>query len=232
MNFLQPTGEEIINMLHLKDHDVVLDVATGTGEPGLTIASRYPKNKVIGTDLSEDMLAVAQENAMLRGIPNFYTECSDISQLPFEDETFDAISCRFGFMFFPDIQMALSEMIRVLKPTGRIAASVWNHPEKNLWIATSMQTMMNKLQINPPPPGAPGIFRCADPDYMSNQFIQSGLQHVEQREVSGILECGNIDNYWGFMSEVACPAAFKDATQEMKDMIKAAILAKISARYT
>src|SRR5688572_3696261 len=143
MNFLKPVGDEMISLLKLRNEYHVLDIATGTGEPGLSIAQMLDGGKVVGTDLSEDMLAVAMENAMKRGIRNFETEYCDVSALPFEDHTFDAISCRCGFMFFPDMELALSEMIRVLKPGGRISAAVWSGPDKNLWISASMETMIS-----------------------------------------------------------------------------------------
>src|SRR5689334_3306276 len=78
MNFLNPLSAEIIHMLRLRDNDIVMDVATGTGEPGLTIASMLKHGKVTGTDLSESMLAIAAENAKKRGIDNFETACCDI----------------------------------------------------------------------------------------------------------------------------------------------------------
>src|SRR5688572_18776680 len=120
MGFLQPICDEMIRMLEINESDAVLDVATGTGEPGLTIASKLVHGHVIGTDLSEEMLKMAHQNAVERGITNFQTICCDESGLPFEDLSFDAISCRLGFMFFPDMQLALKEMIRVLKPGGKI----------------------------------------------------------------------------------------------------------------
>ena len=101
MDFLKPMGDEIIRLLKPKDDDVVLDVAAGTGEPGLTIATMLRNGKVISTDLAEGMLEVARENAAKRGIKNFETKACDVCELPFADNTFDAISCRFGFMFFP-----------------------------------------------------------------------------------------------------------------------------------
>jgi len=125
MEFLRPMGEEIIRALDLKDTDKVLDVAAGTGEPGLTITSIVKKGKVIITDLAEGMLDVARDNASKKGITNYETLACDVCELPFADETFDVVSCRFGFMFFPDMLLAAKEMARVLKPRGRIATSVW-----------------------------------------------------------------------------------------------------------
>lgn len=83
------------------------------------------------TDLAEGMVDIARENALMRGINNIETLTCDVSDIPFLDNSFDAISCRFGFMFFPDMLLAAKEMHRVLKPGGRIATSVWNVPEKN-----------------------------------------------------------------------------------------------------
>ena len=95
MEFLKPMGDEIIRRINPKDGDVILDVAAGTGEPGLTIASMMKSGKVIVTDLAEGMLEVARENASRRGIKNMETKACDVSELPFPDSSFDAVSCRF-----------------------------------------------------------------------------------------------------------------------------------------
>ena len=144
MDFLKPMADAIINRIKPNDTDMVLDVASGTGEPGLTIASMLNGGKVVAIDLAEGMLEVALENAGRRGIKNFETITCDVCELPFPDNSFDAISCRFGFMFFPDMLLAAKEMVRVLKPGGRIAVTVWNEPEKNLW-ATSIHELLIKI---------------------------------------------------------------------------------------
>ena len=132
MDFLKPMGQEIIAAIKPSGANNILDIAAGTGEPGLTIAAMLDGGMVTITDLSENMLAIAKENAENRGISNIETIACDVCDLPFADNSFDAISCRFGFMFFPDMQLAANEMARVLKPGGRIATSVWNVPEKKL----------------------------------------------------------------------------------------------------
>ncbi|HEX3386612.1 MAG TPA: methyltransferase domain-containing protein [Mucilaginibacter sp.] len=133
MEFLRPMGDAIIGRLEIKEDDIVLDVAAGTGEPGLTIAAIAKKGKVIGTDLSEEMLQLAAENAAAKELKNYSTQAANVCELPFDDNTFTRISCRMGFMFFPDMQLAANEIYRVLKPGGRIAISVWSGPEKNIW---------------------------------------------------------------------------------------------------
>ena len=67
----------------------------------LTIAAIAKKGKVVGTDLSEEMLLIAAANAAAKGLKNYSTKAANVCELPFDDDTFTGISCRMGFMFFP-----------------------------------------------------------------------------------------------------------------------------------
>ena len=234
MNFLKPMGDEIIHLIKPKDADLVLDVASGTGEPGLTIASKLRGGIVVVTDISEGMLEVARENATSRGIKNLEFTACDVSELPFPDNSFDAISCRFGFMFFPDMLLAAKEMFRVLKPGGRIAAAVWNVPEKNLWASSILGIISKNMQLLPPPPGAPGLFRCAKSGFVADLFEQAGLKNISETEVRGKLNIGNRKVYWNFMTEVAAPvvAALSNADCEMKIKIRSEVFNLIREKYS
>ncbi|MBL6668143.1 MAG: class I SAM-dependent methyltransferase [Crocinitomicaceae bacterium] len=233
MDFLKPTGDEIIRLINPKGADVVLDIAAGTGEPGLTIATMLKGGKVIITDLSEDMLEIARENAMNRGIKNIETRACDVCELPFADNTFDAISCRFGFMFFPDMLLAAKEMVRVLKPGGRIATSVWNVPEKNFWVTAIMGTINKNMELPAPPPGSPGMFRCAKDGFISDLFLQAGLKNISQKEIAGKLNAKTTDVYWNMMTEVGAPivAALSKADDAMKVKIKGEVYQAVNQKY-
>jgi len=234
MDFLQPMGDEIIRLLNPQETAIVLDIAAGTGEPGLTIATKVKAGKVVITDLAEDMLAIARDNATQRGITNIETVACDVCELPFADNSFDAISCRFGFMFFPDMLMAAKEMARVLKPGGRIAASVWNIPEKNFWVTAIMSAIKNNMDLPAQVPGAPGMFRCAQDGLLADLFLQAGLKNISQKEVAGKLNCKTIDAYWGMQTEVGAPivAALSKAGDETKEKIKKDTYAAIHQKYT
>lgn len=233
MEFLKPMGDEIIRSLKLKDTDTVLDVAAGTGEPGLTIAGIVSGGKVVITDLAEGMLEVACDNAAKKGITNYETVVCDVCELPFEDEKFDAVSCRFGFMFFPDMLMAAKEMARVLKPGGVIAASVWSVPDKNFWINATLSTLNKNMQLPPPPPGAPGMFRCGSPEFLAGLFRQAGLKNVTEKEITGKVNFGSNDTYWNCMNDVVAPlaAAMNKADEAMKDIIKTEVFNMVDQKY-
>ena len=233
MGFVKPMGNEIIRLLELKDADIVLDVASGTGEPGLSIAKKLSGGKVVLSDLSENMIKVAEENAARRGIENIDTAGCDICELPFPDNTFDAISCRFGFMFFPDMLLAAKEMMRVLKPGGRVATAVWNVPEKNFWVTAFSSTIGRNMQLPPTQPGAPGMFRCAEGGLIQDLFRQAGFKNTSETEVNGKLKSGTTDVYWNLMTEVAAPvvAALSIADDTTKEKIKREVYQAVTEKY-
>lgn len=225
MNFLKPMGDAIIMNLQLKDKDQVLDVASGTGEPGLTIAGLIPNGKVIGIDLAEDMLAIAAENAKSKGLTNYETLSADVCQLPFEDATFDAISCRMGFMFFPDMMLAASQMFRVLKSGGRLSTSVWAGPQHNDWITTIMSVIQQHVVSPPLEPGAPGMFRCAEVDLVPHLFEQVGFKNIVTQQISGKVDYMSFDLYWEIMLDIGAPivAALSGVDESTKAKIKAEV---------
>ena len=228
LSWLKPVGDELIKSVSLKENYNVLDAATGTGEPGLTAATFVLKGKVTGQDLAEDMLELAKENARVRGIKNYETVSCDVSKMPFPDNHFDALMARFGFMFFPDMQMAANEMTRITKPGAKISTSVWGLPEKNAWATVILGTINQMMQIPPPPDGAPGLFRCAKPGMMKAIFEKAGLKNVSEKEVSGINSFDSAEQYWEFMNDIAAPVvgALSKADEEMKSKIKSSALEK------
>jgi len=233
MDFLKPMGDEILRLLKPKNNEVILDVAGGTGEPGLTIASMLKDGKVSITDLAESMLEIARENAAKRGIKNIEIHACDVCELPFDDNTFDAISCRKGFMFFPDMLIAAKEMTRVLKPGGRIAASVWNVPEKNFWITAIMGTISRNIELPPLPPGAPGMFRCAEDGFMSDLFSKAGLKNISLYEITGKLNSKTTDVYWEMMTDIGAPivAALNSADDDLREKIKNEVYQVVNEKY-
>lgn len=99
-------------------HGKVLDVACGTGDMVVELLrTRHAASlQVTGVDLSEEMLAIAKRKA-----PQAEYRLADVERLPFGDASFDAVTCAFGVRNFVHLEQGLKEMVRVLKPGGRMA---------------------------------------------------------------------------------------------------------------
>src|SRR3954470_18161666 len=149
MDQLGPVSAAIIERLDIADGHQHLDIASGTGEPGLSIAKRSPHGRVVLTDLAAEMLDVAARRATDQGITNVETQVCSADDLPFDDATFDGVSVRFGYMFFPDLPKATAEFTRVLKPGGRLCSSVWVKPEENPWTSIVMQAVGREVVLPP-----------------------------------------------------------------------------------
>ncbi len=232
MAFLGPHARAIVDHLRPSGSEVILDIAAGTGEPGLSMAAMVSDGRVVITDLSEGMLQVAKDKAAGR-TTNVEFHLADACDLPFEDDSFDAVSCRLGFMFFPDMEKAAQEMARVLKPGGRIATTVWAAPDMNYWVTCMVQHIGKHIEMDPPPPGAPGMFRCAKPGLIAELFAAAGLRNVSESSVPSQLDCGCGAAYWEMMTEVAAPfvAALSKADATTVERIKADVISAMDERF-
>lgn len=198
---LGPVGARVIELSAVQDHQRHLDVASGTGEPGLTVARIAPAGRVVLTDISPEMLEVARRRAAAEGLGNVETHVCSADDLPFDDASFDSVSMRFGYMFLPDLALATSEMARVLRPGGRLASSVWVDPERNPWTSVVLDAVNAEVELPNPEPDAPGMYRCAAPGRVSRLYAAAGLHDVEEHDVDVDLVTTSAQEYWDMISE-------------------------------
>lgn len=130
------------------------------------------------TDLSTGMLSTGSANVRARGLTNVEVRRCSVDDLPFDDESFDSISCRFGFMFFPDIRVAVAGLLRVLRLRGRISTAVWAEPSGNPSATIPMAAISSQDQMAAPLPDAPGLFRCAAPNAIAQILRDAGMKNV------------------------------------------------------
>jgi SAM-dependent methyltransferase len=228
MDQLGPVGDEMIDHLAIADDQHHLDIASGTGEPGLSIARLAPKGRVVLTDLAPEMLEVAARRAEAHGITNIDTRVCSADDLPFDDGVFGSVSVRFGYMFFPDPAKATEEFVRVLAPGGRLCASVWVKPEENPWTSIVMDAITTEVTIPPPDPDSPNMFRCAAPGHVSVLYEHAGLHDVAEWDVDVELVTGSPEEYWQMMSDHVSLAAW--ALQQVDDAARARIASRVIER--
>ncbi len=129
--FEEPVNDRLVELADIDAGHTVVDVATGIGDPALSVARRVgPAGRVIATDQSAAMLAIAERRARERGLTNIEFRQLDANAYDFPDATIDAVVCRWGLMFVSDLTDALGRMRRSLKPSRLLAAVTWSEADK------------------------------------------------------------------------------------------------------
>jgi len=231
MEQLGPVGAAMVERLDLADDHHHLDIASGTGEPGLSIAPLVPRGRVVLTDLVAEMLEIAERRARAKGITNVETAVCSADDLPFDEGRFDSVSVRFGYMFFPDMGGATAELARVLKPGGRLCASVWVKPEANPWTAIALRAIATEAVVAPPDPDGPNMFRCAAPGVVTALFEGAGLRDVVEWDVPVELVTRSPEEYWDMISEHVslAVAALQRVDDAARARVRAHALAEVAA---
>lgn len=177
--WLGKATETMLEMAGVSAGQRVLDVAAGAGEQTITTAKKVGETGyVLATDISSNILEFAQEMAKEAGMKNIETKVMDGENLTVPDSTFDAVISRVGLIYFPDQQRALKEMLRVLKPGGKVAAIVYSTPDKNKFFSVPVSIIRNRAKLPPPLPGQPGPFSLGAEGVIEKAFIQAGFINV------------------------------------------------------
>jgi SAM-dependent methyltransferase len=230
MDQLGPVGAAMIERLHIAGDQRHLDIASGTGEPGLSIARLAPNGRIVLTDLAAEMLEVAARRASTQRIGNIETRVCSADDLPFDDSTFDSVSVRFGYMFFPDMARATAEFARVLKPGGRLCSSVWIKPDENPWTTIAMQAIATEAVVPPTDPNGPNMFRCAAPGHVSSLYEDAGLHDIAEWDVDVELVTRSPEEYWEMISEHVslAVAALEQVSEPARQRIRDNAIARVS----
>lgn len=127
----QTWRERAADRVRLEPGQRALDLCCGTGDLALALAERVgPEGRVTGADFSRPMLELATKKAATDGVPQVEFEWADALELPYEDESFDAVTISFGARNLADLPKGLAEMNRVLKPGGRLAILEITQPRR------------------------------------------------------------------------------------------------------
>lgn len=221
-----PVGRRLIELAGIRAGYAVLDVATGIGEPALTAAGLVGSSgTVVATDLAPGMIGIARDRAAARGLANVVFYEMDAEELDLPERSFDAVLCRFGLMFLPDVDRALASCYRVLVPGGRIAASVWGSPDRVPMSAATFGAVARTLQLPPPPPGSPGVFALADAAALQGRFEAAGFTGVRSETSRVEMEFRSVEEMVAYLTDVAAPIhnLLKHEPPERRQAVWAAI---------
>jgi SAM-dependent methyltransferase len=194
--------------------NAVLDIATGPGEPALTIAGRVGyKGEVFGVDPAPEMVDAARRATDHLGLRNVQFEVASAERLPFPADTFDAVVSRFGVMFFPSPVDGVREMLRVLKPGRNLALAVWHFAENNPFHYALARVIERFVDSPPPAPDAPDAFRFASPGKLRGVLAEAGATSPSERLLQFRIQAStSVEDFWTLRSEMSDKLREKLAT--------------------
>jgi SAM-dependent methyltransferase len=216
--------------------DAVLDVLAGTSGPELVMKTTLKEARIILPCSTEKKVTINHKNAIPIGCGNNKTEKTtsyNISQLPFGTNTFDTINYRVGFMFFPEIEVTAGEMLRILKPGGKLTISIWSVPEKNYWISVILATIDKNIRLSLPSIGIPGILHCAHDGLISTLFSDKGLGNITIEEIKSTMKCRVSDVYANMIIDSSSPFAslLENIEGSTREKIKKQIYEAMREKY-
>jgi ubiquinone/menaquinone biosynthesis C-methylase UbiE len=214
--------ERILELCNLSPGLSLLEVASGPGMLAREAARRVgPNGGVVGADIAEAALDAGRKRAAAEGIVNIRFQVEDAEAMSFADASFDRIICSMGLMHFPDAAAAARDMLRVLKPGGRLIASVWGDETRVPFLACALHCLKRNLQ--PPKTERPSIFRFGSKDALSALMQSAGFADV-RIETAGIeAAVPDAATYWRNFLDLAgvTTVALAKLPQEMQDKLAA-----------
>ena len=217
-----PVTDWLVRELGATPGEVVLELAAGQGDVGFAVAPLLGEDgRLITSDFSAAMLEIARRRGEELGLANVEFRELDAEALDLEDQSVDAVVCRWGYMLMPNPGVALAETRRVLRSRGRLVFAVWASGDRNPWITIAGRILVAHGRMPPPEPDEPGMFVLGDKGQLRTLVESAGFTDVEIDEVPVQTEYRDVDEYvrrsneMGGMFSRAWSAANEDERRAM-----------------
>jgi len=218
----EPCGARLVELMSLAPGAHVLDVATGRGAALIPTAQRVgASGRVVGVDLAQEMLA---ELAREISLPNVELRQMDAEHLEFADDAFDAVTCAFALFFFPAMDAALREMLRVCKPGGRLGVSLFGDappPFDPAWRILAEQTRAYGIAMRTP---QRVVYNA---DATRELLMRAGWREIEIQIETRELVYTNEEDWWQFQFTLGTRAALERLDDTTLACFRAEYLAKL-----
>eukprot|EP00050_Salpingoeca_kvevrii_P012471 m.22805 g.22805 ORF g.22805 m.22805 type:complete len:312 (+) comp4033_c1_seq1:283-1218(+) len=178
-------AEEMGMRLHALAPKRVLEIAAGTGAvTDIVVRELGSLERFVVTDIEESMLSLSRDRARTPAAPNLQLEfaLADAQDLPFDENSFDAVVCQFGIMFVPDKAKAMAEMHRVLRPGGHVLLSTWDSLQQ-MELMRQMISFVQRVCVHADLHDLDGPFRMSNPTRLRQivegaHFERVGISHM------------------------------------------------------
>src|SRR5947209_18405133 len=211
----------------------ILELTAGPGETGFLAAERVgPSGRVISSDLNEGMVAAARRGAEARGLTNVEFRVIDAQQIDLPDASVDGVLSRFGLMLVPELDRALAEIRRVLRPGAHLAYGVWGPFERNPWLTNLVGAVLEHGHVLPGDPFGPGgVFSLPTPEANRERLDAAGFTDIDVEEIHSAQLYDSLDDYWAVQTAVAGPISgiVRSLSDDDVSAIKATLASKIEA---
>ena len=198
----QTVNDRLVALAEVRAGNRVLDIATGSGEPALTAARIVgPSGRVVAVDMSPGMLAIARERIDAAGLRNVDVVESDAESLKLDPSSLDAVLCRWGLMFMPDLDGVIGAMYRALKPGARFATAVWSVADKVPMCGLARDAIRRITGIVPPP-NAPDPIKLADTSILERALAGGGFREIAFERLIVTLEFPSAEAFADFRSQI------------------------------
>jgi ubiquinone/menaquinone biosynthesis C-methylase UbiE len=221
-DWLQPATLMMLDEARIKLGSRVLDLAAGAGDQTIDIAHRVgSEGRVVATDISPAILALAQKNAQIAGLKQITTLIADAQSLGLAGADFDAAVCRLGLMFCRSPLVALTEIRAALRSKGRFSAVVFDEPAQNPCLTIALTTarkhagLVNlgsiKIPANVAPQVSKDVFEpgtlmsLGKPGLFEELLKITGYIDVTARHISAPFHASSVEHYIDFLRSSASP---------------------------
>jgi len=190
---IAPIGDALLARADYQLGETVIDLGCGGGATTLAIGQMVaPSGKVMGVDISPDLVTAARARVTKAGVANAEFTCADASTVTLPEAPYDRIFSRFGSMFFEDPVSAFSNLHALVRKGGRIDLAVWGPPRDNLWMMEMMGVVRNHVEVPPAVPRAPGPFAFEDLEYLGEIMQGSGFADLDVVAYEGLQPVGGV----------------------------------------